>query len=189
MGSPKQILRFEGQSLLRRTTLAALGAQCRPVIAVTGAHVEMVRRELDGLDVREAFNARWESGMASSIRTGIEALLRIDPATAAVILTVCDQPHVTAGVLAALADIYRRTDAPLVASSYGGSVGVPALFSRQLFRDLACIDGGGGAKQVIAAHAADARYLSFDCGAIDIDTPEDFARVTASAESVTGGGG
>ena len=65
MGSPKQTLQYRGKSLLRRAALAALDAECRPVIVVTGAHSELSRHELDGLDVREVFNARWETGMAS----------------------------------------------------------------------------------------------------------------------------
>ncbi|HKY43419.1 MAG TPA: NTP transferase domain-containing protein, partial [Pyrinomonadaceae bacterium] len=77
MGTPKQILQFEGRSLLKRATLAALDAKCRPVVVVTGAHAELCRRELDGLDVREVFNANWETGMASSVRAGIEGLLNI----------------------------------------------------------------------------------------------------------------
>ncbi|HEU4598045.1 MAG TPA: NTP transferase domain-containing protein, partial [Pyrinomonadaceae bacterium] len=46
MGTPKQLLPFRGQTLLRRSALAALGAGCRPVIVVTGAHAEQTRGEL-----------------------------------------------------------------------------------------------------------------------------------------------
>ena len=74
MGSPKQILPFRGISLLRRAALAALNAGCSPVVVVTGAHAELSRRELDGLDVREALNPRWETGMASSIGAGLAVL-------------------------------------------------------------------------------------------------------------------
>ena len=38
MGSPKQTLQFEGNSLLRRAALAALGAGCGPVVVVSVAH-------------------------------------------------------------------------------------------------------------------------------------------------------
>src|SRR5215210_5943542 len=78
MGSPKQTLQFRGQSLLRRAALAALDAGCRPVVVVTGAHAERCRHELYGLDVQEVFNASWETGMASSVRAGIEGLINSD---------------------------------------------------------------------------------------------------------------
>src|SRR3712207_6167729 len=82
-GSPKQNPQNRGESLLMRAALAALGAGCRPVVVVTGAYAELSRRELDGLDVREVFNPLWETGMASSIRAGIEVLVSADPDTSA----------------------------------------------------------------------------------------------------------
>src|SRR3712207_7810192 len=75
MGRPKQTLTYRGESLLRRAALAALGAGCRPVVVVTGANAELSRRELDGLDVREVLNPLWETGMASSVRAGVESLV------------------------------------------------------------------------------------------------------------------
>lgn len=175
MGPPKQSLTFAGQSLLRRAVHAALNAQCAPVVVVTGAHAEASRRELDGLDVREAFNAEWATGMASSIRTGVEGLLASDPDATAIVLALCDQPHVTAEVISQLIETYRHTHAPVIASSYAGTFGVPALFSRSLFRDLASIEGAGGAKQLIEKHAANAQFVPFPGGAVDVDTPADFA--------------
>src|SRR5918998_1610148 len=82
MGSPKQTLQYRGVSLLRRAALAALGAGCSPVVVVTGAHAELSRRELDGLNVREVLNNVWETGMASSVRAGVEALAGADPEAA-----------------------------------------------------------------------------------------------------------
>ncbi|MBW3635882.1 MAG: NTP transferase domain-containing protein, partial [Armatimonadetes bacterium] len=61
MGSAKQILQFQGESLLRRAALAALRAGCDPVIVVTGAGAELSRRELNGLAVRESVNTLWET--------------------------------------------------------------------------------------------------------------------------------
>lgn len=177
MGGPKQTLRFRGESLLRRAALAALGAGCRPVIVVTGANAELSRRELAGLDVREVLNTLWETGMASSVRVGVEDLISAD-ADAAVFL-VCDQPHVTADVISGLVAAHRVTGKPVVASTYGGSFGVPALFSSMLFTELARLEGGAGAKQVIKRYASEACFLPFRGGELDVDTPDDFARLTA----------
>jgi molybdenum cofactor cytidylyltransferase len=177
MGVPKQTLQFRGQSMLRRAALAALGAGCRPVIVVTGANAELSRGELDGLDVREVLNTSWETGMASSVRAGVEALASAD--ADAVVLMLCDQPHVTAEVISGLVAAHRANGSPLVASTYGGSFGVPALFSRTLFAELARLEGGTGAKQVIKRHASEAHFLPFPSGEVDVDTPDDFSRLTA----------
>jgi molybdenum cofactor cytidylyltransferase len=180
MGSPKQTLQFRGKSLLRRAALAALGAECCPVIVVTGAHSELSRRELEGLDVREVLNTRWETGMASSIRAGIEDLVSADADAEAAVLMLCDQPHVTANVLSELVAAYRSTGMPVIASTYGGSFGVPALFSGTLFAELTGLEGMSGAKEIIKRHISEAHFLSFPNGEVDVDTPDDFLRLIAA---------
>lgn len=177
LGTPKQLLRFRGRSLLGNATLAALDASCAPVIVVTGAHAELVRREVDGLAARVVWNPLWESGLASSIRAGIAALLEADPSTGAAVLLLCDQPRVTPAVVAALVSAHRTTGSPVIASAYGDSAGAPALFSRELFAELCGLEGAEGAKQVIARHAPRARFLPFPGGEMDVDTPGDVARL------------
>jgi molybdenum cofactor cytidylyltransferase len=177
MGSPKQTLQYRGESLLRRAALAALGAGCRPVIVVTGASSELSRRELQGLEVREVLNTHWETGMASSVRAGVEGLVSADADADAVVLMLCDQPHVTAEVISGLVAAHRATGRPIVASTYGANFGVPALFSRELFAELARLEGAAGAKQVIKRHASEAHFLPFQAGEVDVDTPDDFSRL------------
>ena len=179
MGIPKQTLQFKGNTLIRRAALAALDAGCRPVVVVTGAHAELCRREFDGLDVREAFNQDWQTGMASSVRAGIDALVTMDPDVAATVLLLCDQPHVTSDVLARLIAAHHATHKPVIASVYGGNSGVPALFSRTLFAELTKLEGTSGAKEVIKRHASEAHFLQFPEGEIDVDTPDDFASLIA----------
>ena len=177
MGSPKQVLQYGGESLLRRAALAALGAGCRPVVVVTGANVELSRRELEGLDVREVLNSMWQSGMASSVRAGVESLLSADAEVDAAVLLLCDQPHVNAEVISGLVAAHRANGSLVVASTYGGGFGVPALFGRALFGELARLEGAAGAKQVIKRHAAEAHFLPFAGGEVDVDTPDDFSRL------------
>jgi molybdenum cofactor cytidylyltransferase len=177
LGTPKQLLTFRGQTLVRRAARAALGASCDPVVVVTGAHAEQIRNELRGLCVREILNTLWETGMASSIRAGLGAVMEADAATAAIVVMLCDQPYVTVDVIAALIAAHRADTAAVVASQYGGSFGVPALFGRSLFAELAQLEGEAGAKQVIKRHAARAHFVSFPDGETDVDTPDDFARL------------
>jgi molybdenum cofactor cytidylyltransferase len=177
MGSPKQTLQFRGESLLRRTALAALAAGCRPVIVVTGANAELSIRELQRLDVREVLNTRWETGMASSVRAGVEGLVNTGADIAAAVLLLCDQPHVTADVIYGLVAAHRVNGSAVVASQYGGSFGVPALFDRRLFAELMRLEGKSGAKEIIKRHASDTHFLPFAGGEVDVDTPDDFSRL------------
>ncbi len=179
MGSPKQILQFQGMSLLSRAAIAALDAGSHPVIVVTGANADLTRRELEGLAVTEVLNTDWETGIASSIRAGIDGLISAHADVDAAVVMLCDQPHVTADVISGLIAARRTTRSRIVASLYGDSFGVPALFGKEFFAELARLEGTAGAKQVIKRHASKAHFLPFSSGDVDVDTPEDFARLTA----------
>jgi molybdenum cofactor cytidylyltransferase len=52
------------------------------------------------------------------------------------------------------------------------------LFGRPLFTELARLEGGAGAKQVIQRYAAEAHFLPFRGGEVDVDTPDDFSRLS-----------
>jgi molybdenum cofactor cytidylyltransferase len=179
MGKPKQLLQFGGETMLRRAASVALEAECRPVVVVTGAHAAASREALRGLDVREAENQQWESGISSSVRVGIEAAVRANSRTGAVALMLCDQPFVTRDIIAGLVAAYRETGCSIVASRYGGSYGVPALFGKAHFAELTTLEGAAGAKQVIQKHLPKVHLLPFPEGEIDVDTPDDFARLQA----------
>jgi molybdenum cofactor cytidylyltransferase len=178
MGRPKQTLQFQGESLIRRAALAALGAGCHPVVVVTGANAELMRSHLDGLDVCEVLNTLWETGMASSIGKGVKGLVGAAADADAAVVMLCDQPHVTADVISDIVAAHRTTGKAIVASAYGRSFGVPALFSRAFFAELERLEGAAGAKQVIHGHASLAHFLAFPCGEVDVDTPDDFSRLT-----------
>src|SRR5690349_780585 len=94
LGTPKQILKFKGETLLRRIAREATSSVCRPVVVVLGCEFERLKCELTNLDVHIIENSEWEEGMASSIRAGIKKLLEINGSAEAVVLTVCDQPFV-----------------------------------------------------------------------------------------------
>lgn len=132
-----------------------------------------------GRNVLELLNPLWETGMASSVRAGVEALDGADAEADAAVLLPCDQPHVTAEVISDLVAAHRATGALVVASVYGGGFGVSALFGRPLFVELAQRGGAAGAKQVIKRYAAEAHFLPFPGGEVDVDTPGDFSRLSA----------
>jgi molybdenum cofactor cytidylyltransferase len=184
MGEPKQLLRFGGETLLRRAVRAALDSRCRPAVVVLGARAEELRGEVDG--AQAVVNAGWAEGMASSIRCGLLALEASAPAPAdGAVLTLCDQPFVTSEVINRLLEAYRAGRPPLVASEYvaGGESarGAPALFSRALFPELIALRGGEGARQVIRRHAPAAAFVPVPEAAFDVDTPGDYLGLTRRA--------
>lgn len=177
LGHTKQLLPYQGRTLLRHSAETALGSLCCPIIVVLGARAAQLQPELADLEILTVENADWEQGMGSSIRVGLTALEITAPNLTCVVLMLCDQPLITADNLNALVQAHRDTGSPLVASEYAGTRGVPALFSRALFAELRALTGAQGAKQIIAYHANEAVTVPLSSAAIDIDTTADYERL------------
>ena len=176
MGKPKQLLSYGNRTLLRHAAEVAVASVCRPIVIVLGAYASQIQSEIDDLPVRSVTNERWTDGIGSSIQVGVRALKTYDRAenTEALVLMLCDQPYVRAAVINDLVRAYHANDKGIIASEYGGTLGVPALFGREYFAELAAMSGEAGAKHLIATHASDVVPVPFPKGITDIDTPEDY---------------
>jgi molybdenum cofactor cytidylyltransferase len=174
MGSAKQLLNFGGKPLLRHAVESAQASGCDPVIVVLGANEQEIRPVLAGLNVEIAVNERWAEGMGTSIQTGLQALENRDICGAILILS--DQPFVTSGFLRGLVEKHHQSGRPIVAAQYAGTAGVPVFFAREAFPLLMALKPAQGCKGVILGHPADALLVDCPEAAIDIDTPEDYAR-------------
>ena len=74
MGSPKQLLSYRGQSLVRHAANAALESVADRVVVVIGGYADEVRNELEALPLSIVENRSWQTGMSSSIRAGLQEL-------------------------------------------------------------------------------------------------------------------
>ena len=175
MGQAKQLLRIAGESLIQRAVKTALSTTFRPLVVVLGANREQIEPELLDSEALKVFNPDWPSGMGSSIATGLVFLLEQAPTIQQVLILVGDQPLLEANTLYALVELQARTQAPLVVSGYTDTLGVPALFTSTLFAELAALHGAQGAKKLIEKYRDQAAVLDFPEGALDLDTPEDWA--------------
>jgi len=175
LGTPKQLVTFRGETLVRQAAKAALESVCDRVVVVVGSHAAEMRRELNDLPVSVVENKDWQSGISSSIRAGIEGIVSSD--LEGVVIMLCDQPFVTASVLNELISTHRETGHAIVASTYSTTRGVPAFFAPELFNELASLAKDEGARRIIASHPEQVAIVEFPHGAIDIDTPQDHARL------------
>jgi molybdenum cofactor cytidylyltransferase len=181
MGRPKQLLDYRGRPLLRHSVEQALGSRCRPVVVVLGADAGACRAVIRDLPVEIVVNEDWTQGMGSSIRAGITALQERGEAThegaQAAVIALCDQPLISSAFLDSLVRLHVEQQTPMVAASYDDRPGVPALFARSLFPRLAAIDFNAGAKTLLQAAGGELLTLPAPQAAIDVDTPEDYARL------------
>jgi molybdenum cofactor cytidylyltransferase len=177
-GKPKQLLTYQGRSLLRHAAETALESHCRPILAVLGSQAERLRPEMNGLDAQAVVCKDWTLGMGASIRSGIEAIgVLPEVSMSGVIITLCDQPLLTAAHLGQIAALAQAMPGKIVATDYSDDLGVPAFFPRLLFPDLQNMPKEAGAKKIIQRHRDDCLSIPFSDAALDIDTSDDYSRL------------
>ena len=170
-GGRKMLADWNGEPLVAAAARIALAAPVARVTVVTGADaddVEAALAPLAGPRLATARNADWRTGIASSLRTGIDSLPE-DAACALIFLG--DMPLVPADIAARL---LRALDggAPAALTEFGGALGHPVAFSRALFARLRELDGDRGARALLASLPETARICADEPGCIiDIDEP------------------
>lgn len=173
LGMPKQMLTIHGKTLLQHSIDCAKEAGMKPIIVVLGARKEEIKIDAPK-EVLIVENEEWESGMASSIRTGIETLRGSFPDSESAILMVCDQPFISSSLLGKLLQKLKETGSSIIASGYGKTLGTPALFRKSHFEELSALKGDSGAKILFEKHKTNLSSVPFEKGSIDIDTDEDY---------------
>jgi molybdenum cofactor cytidylyltransferase len=174
MGRQKLLLSLHGKPVVRWSVEMVL-PHVGDVVVVTGQDDAGVREALAGLAVRYAVNARPQDGQGSSIAAGIAAL---KPWTAAALVALGDQPRLPDSVIPALLDARTRSGKAIVTPVYQGTRGTPVLFSAEVFPELAALTGDAGARTVVAARPERVESVAVAAPMpVDVDTPEDFARL------------
>jgi molybdenum cofactor cytidylyltransferase len=186
MGRPKQLLPYRGRSLLRHAAETALAAGCSPLVIVTGALHEELMAEVSGLPVEVVHNPEWQQGMGSSIQVGMQLLEALPAAAkaASVMMTLTDQPLVTAVLLRTLLTVRKATHAPAVATSYANTVGVPALFGREVWQQLKELPAQAGAKKLLDKLGDEVVTVPFPAAAVDVDTPAQYQALVQQAAAI-----
>lgn len=174
MGSSKQMLAVNGQALLSRTVGTVIAGGISDVVVVLGANESTHRQVLQGYSVNIVVNERWERGMGSSIKAGLNHLGTTVPDLQAVFIFVCDQPLLTPDVISAMTSKFDEAGKLIVASGYSEAAGVPVLFDRSYFDRLLQLPDDQGAKKIILENPDNVVIVPFPGGETDLDTREDY---------------
>lgn len=174
MGRPKQLLKFNGQTLLNTVIIESLKTIFRPVVVVLGAYAVEIQQASANPDVIYSVNKDWENGMSSSISLGLKVALENNPKIEDVIITVADQAHISWEIFEELRSKQEKSQKNIVASAYAQTTGTPALFNKKYFEELLTLNGAKGAKSLIKQYVEDTTTIPFELGHIDIDTETDY---------------
>jgi CTP:molybdopterin cytidylyltransferase MocA len=168
-GMPKALVEYDGSLLVERAVRTAR-AVCDPVLVVLGAQAVDVWRQADLRGATVLANAEWESGMASSLRAGLDGLRGWPGRVDAALITLVDMPGMTADALREMG-AHAAPDA-LAVATYGGVRGHPVLLGREHWAGVMdTATGDEGARRYLAAH----EVTEVDCTGLadptDLDVP------------------
>ena len=166
-GGTKQLASFRGRPLLEHA-LEAMAA-VSPRVVVLGHVADEIRARVDLHGASPVVCDDWASGQAASLRRGLQALGPVD----AVVVTLGDQPGITAEAIAAVVEAAGDEDA--VRATYDGTPGHPVLLRRPLLARAGELHGDSGFRDLLT----DATVREIEIGGLadpaDIDTREELA--------------
>lgn len=169
LGQPKQLVEWQGITLIRRAAEHALNTCNAGVSVIIGASSSQVTAELEGLNVTTVYNNNWQTGMGASLRAGIQASPKD---TDGLLLMLCDQPGIESDDLIRLVNVWQNQPDKPAAAAYSGTVGVPAILPSAMLPALDGISGDAGAGSLLRSYS-ETNPVEMPSAAWDIDTAAD----------------
>lgn len=177
----KLLAKIDGELIIEKVVGTCLRSSVDRLVVVTGHEadtISQILRKFSDPRLKVVHNDRFDEGQSSSVKVGVGAVAgEVD----AVIIHPADVALIEPEDIERLIDAYRSTGSPIVVATHMGRHGHPILFSKEIIPEILEIsEERFGLKEVVERHRRE--ILEVECSkftVIDIDTPEDLARVLA----------
>jgi len=179
LGAPKQLLPYDGTTLLGATLGVARRCPFDQLIVTLGGAADEVLAAVDLDGVQTVFAEDFGGGCSSSLRV---ALAGVDPKATGIVLLLGDQPGVQPCAVAKL--LARRGTSSVAVCRYSDGIGHPFWLGREVFGDLARLHGDKGVWKLVETAAASSALTEVPLDSavpLDVDTWDDCERLLASA--------
>ena len=165
-GENKLTKKVHGIHLIKLSVKNILASSINELIIVLGHQKEIVEKLINNHEkIKFVFNKDFESGMASSIKTGLNNL---SEKTEAFFICLGDMPMVNQDVYNQL--IRSRNNKEIIVPTYKGQQGNPILFSKSMKSIIISIEGDIGAKKILEQNKDKILKVKID----DINITKDF---------------
>lgn len=170
MGTCKQLLQLVGRPVIVHCLEAIMASGVNEVIVVTGANGDAVAATVGHLSVKVVRNHFIDSGMADSVRVGLES---VADSCSGVMICLADQPLIDIESYRQLLLQHAETPKKILIPVFEGQKGHPAIFPYELLHpfpeDMTLRD-------VVWKNPRQVRLIEvYDQGvALDMDTPSDY---------------
>jgi molybdenum cofactor cytidylyltransferase len=178
LGAPKQLLPYNGRTLLDHVLGTARACAFDQLVCVIGGAAEQIRENVDLSGATVVENQHFGDGCSSSIAA---ALTTVDPRADVLVLMLGDQPGVSPQSVNAL--LAGRRDSPYAACAYDDGRGHPLAFARSTFADLEALHGDKGVWKLLDRHSGQVVDVPVPGPTPrDVDTDEDYRAILAEHE-------
>ena len=144
-GENKLTIKIQGIPLIKHSVRNILASSIGELIIVLG-HEKRIVEEVIGKNekIKFVFNKDFESGMATSIKTGLNHL---SEETESFFICLGDMPMVNKDIFNLL--IKSKNNREIIVPTYKNKQGNPILFSKSMKKKIMTIEGDVGAKKVL----------------------------------------
>ena len=146
MGDENKLVKnFQGIPLIKHSVRNILASFIGELIIVLGHQKEIIEKLIDKNEkIKFVFNQDFESGMATSIKTGLNHL---SEETEAFFICLGDMPMVNKDIFNLL--IKSKNNREIIVPTYKNKQGNPILFSKSMKKKIMTIAGDVGAKKIL----------------------------------------
>ena len=172
MGCTKQLLPWEGTTLLGRVLDHARAADLDHRILVLGHDADRIQNQVDTSNFRVVINADYSQGQSTSLKAGLDV---VPTGSQAALFILGDQPLVGPEILNVLIRAWKEGTPGIQIPAHRGRRGTPVMIRRDLFRACCALTGDTGARALFKSHRDQIRFMELSRPEItmDIDTRQD----------------
>ncbi len=175
LGKPKQLIPWQGTTLLDFTISVIQQSGIEDIVLVLGAISEEIKKTLNIQQLRIVYNASWATGKASSIRAGLNA---ISSASTGVLIFLCDQPYLSADLICNIIQAGDSSDVDIIAPAVGDQLSNPVLFKKRILPAFYTLQGEEGGKNLFSKYKIQRVPWTDERILLDIDTQADLKKLT-----------
>ena len=146
MGDENKLVKnFQGIPLIKHSVRNILASFIGELIIVLGHQKEIIEKLIDKNEkIKFVFNQDFESGIATSIKTGLN---HSSEETEAFFICLGDMPMVNKDIINLL--IKSKNNREIIVPTYKNKQGNPILFSKSMKKKIMTIEGNVGAKKIL----------------------------------------
>ena len=171
-GENKLIKKIDGIPLIKHSVENILSSSINELIIVLGYQKEIIEKLINkNKKIKFVFNKDFESGMASSIKVGLNYMSKN---AEAFFICLGDMPMVKSDIYNQL--IKSRNQKDILVPTYNNQQGNPVLFSKSMKEKITSIKGDVGAKKILELNKNKTLNLEINNKSIikGFNTEEDF---------------